>query len=405
MAADAVPGLNIQAAEDCNFCGEPVFGWTCGCPGEKANAVKVKEWMAQNAEPKVEGTKESEKQPIRHCDSCGDTGRWVTRSKQMFPPNIFCGRVDCYKDLGWWTKDPGRVEAYNKFWEAQRHRVQASKVGDLELPDPPKGMTKDNEKEQDITALVGDVPPELQVRWWPVSKKIDVLNVKGEAVPGKIVAYFMASIWVSKKTARIEMIDIAPSERRKGHGKRLATWFTDFARRMGADEVKGEAIPGSEEFWTGIGWDKGGKSRGKHKGMEKVRQDLRAKVTALAYVAAAMNAAVREDWEEALTPEDAKAARALLSYFPWDLGEKELASLDSLVAKYYRTVKGKPVAPIVYTPEAKLRMLENALAALVKVPGQLEDHKAKREGEAWDQNQEREEDEGARLQRENDLRD
>jgi hypothetical protein len=38
--------LYLRAAEDCPFCGEPLFdGSSCGCPGQKANALKLEELM------------------------------------------------------------------------------------------------------------------------------------------------------------------------------------------------------------------------------------------------------------------------------------------------------------------------------------------------------------------------
>jgi hypothetical protein len=49
--------LHVKAAEDCPFCKEPMFDFTCGCPGEKANVAKVKAGISEVHYTRKEGGK------------------------------------------------------------------------------------------------------------------------------------------------------------------------------------------------------------------------------------------------------------------------------------------------------------------------------------------------------------
>jgi hypothetical protein len=71
------------------------------------------------------------------------------------------------------------------------------------------------------------------------------------------------------KTARIDMIKTRrPGE---GAGTRTVTWFEDFAREAGMEQVTGQAVPGTEAFWAKAGYsvvERGGL-------MAQIHKDLR----------------------------------------------------------------------------------------------------------------------------------
>lgn len=72
------------------------------------------------------------------------------------------------------------------------------------------------------------------------------------------VARFSAGFHPDVAVAWIEALQVKPEARGQGHGVEMVLAFEEWAAERGATEVRGEALPGSVEFWEGLGYEVAG---------------------------------------------------------------------------------------------------------------------------------------------------
>lgn len=66
---------------------------------------------------------------------------------------------------------------------------------------------------------------------------------------------FIAMVDQSRRLGKFVILDVNPQRRRIGVGTKWVRWFEEYAKQLGAIIIVGKVFPGSEGFWTKMGYE------------------------------------------------------------------------------------------------------------------------------------------------------
>ena len=66
---------------------------------------------------------------------------------------------------------------------------------------------------------------------------------------------FIAVVDPNREFGKLVILEVDPQKRRLGVGTKWVRWFEKYAKRLGAIVIVGRVFPGTEGFWTKLGYE------------------------------------------------------------------------------------------------------------------------------------------------------